>query len=73
MYLWELRSIGTPMPDTVLGFIVRAETAAAARKLAREKAGDEGGYIWLNGEQSTCVELLPDGDPCVVMADFNAE
>ena len=53
------------------GCIVRAETAGTARKIAREEAGAEGG--WLDAELTTCVELTPEGDAGVVMVDFPAD
>ena len=71
MKLWELRPAGTPAPDTVIGFVVRAETETAARMLAREEAGAEGGFVWLDDKLSTCVELLAEGDAGVIVADFD--
>ena len=73
MKLWQLRQAETPAPDTVAGFVVRAETETAARMLAREMAGAEGAFTWIESERSTCVELTPEGDAGVVMSDFNPE
>jgi hypothetical protein len=42
MKLSELRQIGNTPTDTVVGFVVRAETETAARMVAREYAGGEG-------------------------------
>ena len=81
MKLWELRpapGLDTgngpwkPWGDQVIGLIVRAETEAKARKFAREEAGGEDAYIWLDGKYSTCAELLPDGEPGIVITDFHA-
>ena len=56
----------------VVGFIVRADSEEQARRLARDEAGDEGGYVWIENQFSTCTELLADGHACVVMANFVA-
>jgi hypothetical protein len=72
MKLWQLRSI-TPVPDTAIGFIVRAETELSARRYASEDARAEVGFAWLDDKLTACEELTPEGEPGVVMADFNAK
>lgn len=68
--------------DSVFGFVIRAETEQEARQIADSQAGDEnkrwlpGGaqttiHPWLDPEQSTCVELLPDGEPGVILRDMH--
>jgi hypothetical protein len=55
----------------MFGFVVRAKSEAAARALVAEQAGDEGPEAWLSPDSATCVELKADGNPEVVMADYN--
>ena len=75
-----------PWFDKAFGFVVRAESEEAARKIADENAGDEnkpvdkdGIYIydkqvnrhpWLLRKNSTCCLLTNEGDEGVVMKDF---
>jgi len=61
---WETRQA------KVVGFIVRAETEAQARRLARDEAGGEDGYVWIEERFSACEELPSDGEAGVLMADF---
>lgn len=73
MKLWELRQIGTPAPDTVAAFIVRADTQLSAHRFASEKPGSEGGFVWLDDKLTTCAELTPEGDAGIVMVHFTNE
>jgi hypothetical protein len=70
-----------PFDDKAFGFVVRAETEADARQLANAAGGDEcgpirtepyrvGGDPWLDPRYSSCVELLPDGPPGVIILDY---
>lgn len=75
MKLWHLQGRLDEGPwhtaqDKVVGFIVRAEDEAQARRLARDDAGSEDGYVWIESKFSTCTELLADGDARVLMADL---
>jgi hypothetical protein len=84
MKLWILRPVEglaynidnpwEPWYDKAFGFVVRADTEEEARKLAESDSGDEsyGGTPWLDAALSTCAELLPEGDACVVMKDFHS-
>jgi hypothetical protein len=73
MKLWQLRSI-TPVPDTAIGFIVRAETELSARRYASEDARAEVGFAWLDDKLTACEELTPaEGEAGVVIADLNAK
>ena len=83
MKLWLLRPIEgdalwEPWYDKAFGFVVRAETEADARALALTDSGEETFDLlgpdtdraaW-ESAHSTCVELLPDGEPGVVMRDY---
>ena len=72
--------ICNPWYDKAFGFVVRAETAEGARRIAAEKCGDEGEDAWLNAKYSTCtvLESAPnylDATDCIaglIMRDFRA-
>jgi hypothetical protein len=56
----------------MFGFVIRANSESAARALAAEQAGDEGPEAWLSPDSATCVELKADGNPEVIMSDYNS-
>ncbi len=58
--------------DCAYGFVVRAATEDHARRYAAGQAGDEGEDTWMSQAVTTCEELTQDGDPGVVLQDFNA-
>ena len=59
--------------DTTMGFVLRAENEAKARKLAADKThGDEGRDPWLDPHLVTCTEILVDGPEEVILCDFLA-
>ena len=57
-------------PDEISGFVIRAESEAAARAVAASKCGDEGPGWWRDPERSTCELLEPDGPEGVMLVDF---
>lgn len=69
-----------PWFDKAFGFVVRAEDEKMARELATQESGDECGYsytlykrtgdAWTNPKHSTCIELMIDGEPGVIIRDF---
>ena len=73
----------SPWYDKCFGFVVRATSEEAARKLAQEKAGDEkrGEFLkqkisntktpWLDPKYSTCEVLEAEGEIGIVMEDFH--
>ncbi len=75
MKLWLLRPVDdqtapwNTWENIIHGFVVRAEDEAAARHLAAGECCDEGPDAWLEGEHSVCVELNPEGSPCVILED----
>ena len=78
MKLWELRGrldVGPwqTLGAKITGFIVRAEDEEQARRLARDEASAESGYVWIENQFSTCTELLAEGDAGVLMSDFVPE
>lgn len=71
MKLWLLDLAGKHCGyDTAHGFVIRAVDDNDARIFASSQSGDEGHQVWLNPEDSTCVELLPEGEQEVVLRDF---
>ena len=73
MKLWLLKrrhDIG--YYDEAQGFVVRADSASAARTLASERAGDEGAGTWLSPKYSSCAALRPDGTKTIILREFNA-
>jgi hypothetical protein len=67
-----------PWYDKAFGFVVRAETEQDARNLVvgdlnnqwDGECGNEGKPAWLNPKLSTCVELLQEGEPGLIIKDF---
>ncbi len=43
--------------DTATGFVVHADTIAAAREIAARNCGDEGTLFWHNIEKTSCIDL----------------
>ena len=79
MKLWLLRPIEEntkawePWYDKNFGSVVRAETEVEARAIASIDAhGDEGPNVWLDSTQTSCVELLAEGEAELVIQDFAA-
>lgn len=72
MKLWYLNNTGLVQYDSYDAFVVRAESAGAARLIASENAGAEGGGTWLSSEYSTCEELHSEGSIGVVLGSFRA-
>ena len=57
--------------DQYGGFIIRAETEAEARKIAFDAHG--AGYCfqtWVDAD-ATCTIVTPEGDPGIILSDFN--
>ena len=75
MKLWLLKAIDEhptwqPWYDKAFGFVVRAGSERLARMIASRDAGDEEAEPWLDEKQTTCVELVADGDAKIVLKDF---
>jgi hypothetical protein len=81
MKLWLLKPRGDlpendnpwePWDHKALGFVVRSEDEAAARRLAHEHAYAENHNAmtpWLDADYSTCEPLRDDGPAMIVMCD----
>mgnify|MGYP001562935653 CR=1 FL=1 len=76
MKLWLLRPVEglpdnpwEPWYDKVFGSVVRAATEQDARNMAREESGVENPDLWKDHHYTTCMELLPDGEPGVLIVD----
>jgi hypothetical protein len=64
-----------PSYDEAVGFVVAAGWPRQARRLACERAGDEGGITWLDPQRSICKLIASDANyttPAVVMRDYMA-
>jgi hypothetical protein len=74
MKLYVLRRPDDQLPtyDAAFGFVIRAVSAEEARLIASGGAGDEGKDVWLDPTRTRCEELTQDGDPEVILQDFNA-
>ena len=60
-----------PWYDKVFGQVIRAEAEADARMIAQENGEDECRRAfatpWLEARYSTCVELIADGEPGLIL------
>jgi hypothetical protein len=83
MKLWELRPLDgrrewSPWYDKAFGFVVRAETQEDARKIVasayeqgmQKGPGNEGPEVWIDPDATSCVELVAEGDPKIIIVDF---
>ncbi len=61
-----------PTYDCNDGFVIVAATPRRARALAASTRGDEGAEVWLDADRSSCIELSPDQEEGIVLADFHA-
>ena len=72
-----------PWYDKSFGFVVRASTEEEARHIAQANGGDEigptfftdgtqseGPRAWLDAQYSSCVPLINDGKPALIIRDF---
>jgi hypothetical protein len=71
--IWLLRWKKAKGVDVVTGFVVKAYSEDTARKLASEKAGDEGTKTWLDSKKSSCdrigITLAAEDTEEVVLLD----
>ncbi len=58
-----------PWFEKAFGLVVRAETEQDARRFAREMRG-ETGKIWQDDRYTTCDELKAEGEPGVLLVDW---
>jgi hypothetical protein len=73
MKLYLLERLLSGNYDECQGFVVRASSSKAARKLVGNKdRGDEGKETWLDPKLSTCVEIKTDGEAEIILCDFLA-
>lgn len=73
MRVWLITRIGETEYDKYAGFVVIAKDEGSARDLAHAEASL--GWkdpVWKDPAQSTCVELLPEGEERIVLSDYNA-
>ena len=71
--LWLIKAIGgSPGHDMASGFVIRAGNPNAARLIACNNAGDEGGNFWMDTKKSLCRMIRRDGRSKLILRDFNA-
>ena len=60
--------------DEYDAFVIRAESAEAAREIAHEHDTDwsQGKNFWLSSAEVTVTEVSPEGEPGEILASFNA-
>ena len=76
MKLWLLETIeDRGIWDIHVGFVIRAADEAEARRIAEKEAEEEWspapGY-WLDPARSSCIAVATDGEPGIILADYNA-
>ena len=59
--------------EIISGFVIRAASESDARLFASRAAGDEGPLLWLDSRTSSCLPLTHEGDPQIILRDFNAK
>jgi hypothetical protein len=69
LYLLRPLTDWDPWYDKVFGFVVRASSPVEAREMAANECGDEGAAVWLDPENTTCEELLAEGESVVILRD----
>lgn len=75
--LWLIKAIESAPPwhppiDRCFGFVVEAPDEHSAREIASCNSGEETlkHYdAWSNPILSTCIELVPTGNPGVILSD----
>lgn len=72
MKLFLLKRKTEPDYDEFGGFVLRADSSKIARYTAASKSGDEGANTWLDEGLTSCEELTSDGEPGIILRDFNA-
>ena len=70
LFLLEQLDSGGAYSDEYEAKIIRAENEDQARDIANMTTGDEG-EIWEDDTMVSCVEVPQDGDPGVILDDFN--
>lgn len=69
MKLWNLKNLALGL-DIVAEFLVRAENEDDARRIASERAGDEGPGCWLDPASSSCEAITVKGKTGIVVRAF---
>ena len=80
MRLWKLQPVDADFTQwgfRARGFVVRAVSEEAARRVVVEHADDEligtggqGAEVWLDPAFTTCTPIPVDGPPGIIMRDF---
>jgi len=69
LWLIKRKENGSGWHDEAYGYVVRATSSRAARKLAAECfGGDEPEDVWLDPDKSTCTRITASGEPEILLA-----
>lgn len=74
MNIYKLSRLDKVGHDEAVGFVILAQSVDEARRIASDKAGDEGPSTWVDDKLSLC-ELIGDGplrEDLIVLRAFNA-
>ena len=72
MKLWLVKQSGRVGWDQTEGFVIRAKSEAAARKIASENAYGSERATWLDAAYSSCVEVKPTGEAEIILEAYKA-
>jgi hypothetical protein len=72
MRLYLLTRNGRVGWDENSGFVIRARSPAAARALAHTQGMYDPSDCWLDPNKTSCTVIPIDGDPAIILTDFNA-
>lgn len=61
---------GASWYNKVFGLVVAAENETAARQIASQGCGSEGGAAWLDASLSSCAELTADEKAGEILVDY---
>lgn len=70
MLLWVLRDPNAHGLDVMLGYVVRAESALSARRMAADADKFDRGGHWLDPDLTTCEALTGYGDAEVILSEY---
>lgn len=62
----------SPIYDCANQFVICTTSQKKARKIASQRAGDEGEAVWLDSSKSDCYEMVPgEKEEGIIVCDFH--